>query len=171
MENKFETITNILRNAADAVDVEIATEPKMKKTDNPYLGRVKKHTAYIGVDFGANYTEEVNKRRLEEGKAADFQAKKSPYEYVNEYFVRKGDQLYLQILMQKDVKVKSLYEVDERPATEEEVKEIGTFMYSHGKATNQGLNDENVVEMRVVKIENIVAVGGHTWAKDACGEY
>ena len=163
---KMQTITNILRNATDAVDVEVATEPKMRKANNPYYGRVKKHTAYLGVDFGANYTEEVNKRRLEEGKTADFQAQKSPYERVNEYFVNRGNQLYLQMLLQKDNKSKVIYEVDERPATAEEVEEIKGFFYSSGKASNQGLNEGNEVQMRVVKIENIIAIGGKTWAKE-----
>lgn len=164
--DKMQTITNILRNATDAVDVEVATEPKMKKTNNPYYGRVKKHTAYLGVDFGANYTEEVNRRREEEGKTADFQSQKSPYERVNEYFVRKGDQLYLQMLLKKDNKTKVIYEVDERPATATEAEEIKGFFYSSGKASNQGLNEGNEVQMRVVKIENIVALGGETWAKE-----
>lgn len=163
---KYEQITNILRNATDAVDVEVATEPKMRKTNNPYFGRVKKHTAYLGVDFGANYTEEVNKRRIEEGKSADFQAKASPYERVNEYIVRKGDQYYLQMLLKKDNKTKVIYEVDDRPATDAEVSEIKGFFYSSGSASNQGLNEGNEVLMRVVKIENIIAIGGETWAKE-----
>ena len=167
MENiaKMETITNIL-NVNNVVDIQIATEPKMRKTNNPYYGRVKKHTAYLGVDFGANYTEEVNRRRAEEGKTADFQAKKSPYERVNEYFVRNGEQLYLQMLLKKDNQTKVIYELDERPATESEVDEIKNFFPKKNKPTNQGLTEGNEVQMRVVKIENIIAIGGETWAKE-----
>ena len=164
---KMQTITDILRNATDAVDVEIATEPKMRKTNNPYYGRVKKHTAYLGVDFGANYTEEVNRRRAEEGKTADFQAKKSPYEEVNPYFVRKGDQLYLRYMLKADAKpCKTIYEVDDRPATESEVEEIKGFFPKKSTPTNQGLEKGNEVVFRVTKIENIVALGGETWAKE-----
>ena len=163
MENKMNKITDILRNG-NAVDIEVATEPKMRKTGNPYMGRVKKHTGYIGVDFGASYTEEVNKRRLEEGKAADFQAKKSLYEDVNEFFVRKGEQIYLRMLLKKGNAKRVIWEVDGRPATESEIEEIKGFLQGGGSAKNQGLESGNEVEMRVVKIENIVAVGGETWA-------
>lgn len=156
-------ITDILRNGS-AIDIEVATEPKMRKTGNPYMGRVKKHTGYIGVDFGASYTEEVNKRRMEEGKAADFQAKKSPYEEVNEFFVRKGEQIYLRMLLKKSNAKRVIWEVDGRPATEAEVEDIKGFLQGGGSAKNQGLESGNEVEMRVVKIENIVAVGGETWA-------
>ena len=165
MENKMNKITNILRNG-NAIDIEVATEPKMRKTGNPYMGRVKKHTAYLGVDFGASYTEEVNKRRLEEGKAADFQAKKSPYEEVNEFFVRKGEQIYLRMLLKKDNAKRVIWEIDGRPATENEVSEIKGFLQGGGCAKNQGLESGNEVEMRVVKIENVVAVGGETWARE-----
>ena len=155
---RYEQLTNIIKNN-DLVDIEVATEPKMNKTNNPYYGRVKKHTAYLGVDFGKSYTKEVNRRRAEEGKTADFQAKKSPYERVNDYFVRKGEQIYLQMLLKKDNKTKCIYEVDNRPATEEEITAIKGFMPSKSKATNQGLNEGNEVQMRVIKIENIVAIG------------
>lgn len=163
MESKMNKITDILRNG-NAVDIEVATEPKMRKTGNPYMGRVKKHTGYIGVDFGASYTEEVNKRRMEEGKAADFQAKKSLYEDVNEFFVRKGEQIYLRMLLKKGNAKRVIWEVDGRPATEAEVEEIKGFLQGGGSAKNQGLESGNEVEIRVVKIENIVAVGGETWA-------
>lgn len=167
MNTKMQKITDILRSC-DVVDLEIATEPTMLKRGNPYIGRVKKHTAYLGVEFGKNYTEEVNKRRLEEGKAADFQAKKSPYEEVNEFFVRKGEQIYLRYLLAKDAKPsKTIYEVDGRPATESEIEEIKSFFPQKKSATNQGLEKGNEVDFRVTKIENIVALGGETWAVEA----
>ena len=121
----------------------------------------------MGVDFGYNYADEVNKRRLEEGKAADFQAKKSPYEEVNEYFVSKGDQLYLRYMLKADAKPsKTIYEVDDRPATEQEIEEIKSFFPKKSTPTNQGLEKGNEVIFRVTKIENIVALGGETWAKE-----
>lgn len=163
---KMQAITELLRTANDAVDVEVATEPKMKKTNNPYYGRVTKHTAYLGVDFGANYTQEVNRRRVEEGKNADFQAQKSAYERVNEYFVCKGEQLYLQLILKQGGETKVIYELDERPATDSEITEFKTYFYASNKAANQGLSEGNEVQIRVVKIENIVAIGGKTWSKE-----
>lgn len=168
MNDKMERITNIIR-AKGAVDIEISTEPSMRKTNNPYLGRVRKHSAYLGVMFGESYTAEVNRRREAEGKTADFKAKKSSYETVNEFFVRKGDQLYLQFMpsMEKDHNPKAIYEVDGRPATEEEVKEIVGFFYSKGDAAkSQGLERGNEVAFRITKIENIIALGGETWAAE-----
>lgn len=160
---KLEKITEILRTR-NVVDVETATTPTMNKTGNPYIGRVTKHTGYCGVDFGTSYTEEVNRRRIEEGKTADFKAQKSPYEEVNEFFVRKGEQLYLRMILKKENKKPAIWYLDNRPATEQEEKEIKSFLPKKNTAKNQGL--ENVVEYRVVKIENVVAVGGETWAEE-----
>lgn len=164
--NKIANIASVIM-LAGVVDIETATEPQMKKSGNPYLGRVKKHTAYLGVDFGTTYAEEVNKRRLEEGKSADFVANKSPYEEIegNPYFVCKGEQTYLRVLLNKDCKTKTIWEIDERPATEQEIAEIKGFLYSKGAGSGRQGLDESKVEMRVIKTENIVAVGNeqNTW--------
>lgn len=158
---KLEQITETIKTK-EVVDIETATEPKMNKTNNPYYGRVKKHTVYLNVDFGKNYTDEVNRRRAEEGKSTDFQAQKSLYESVNEYFVKRGKQVYLRFMFSKDTETKSIYTIDGRPATDAEVEEIKAFMPSKGKHTNQGL--EHQVDLRIVKIENIVSLGGLDWA-------
>lgn len=146
------------------VDLELRNEAKMNKRNNPLYGRVTKHTCYLGVSFGANYSAEVNKRRIAEGKEGDFKAQKSIYEDVNKYFVRKGEQLYLRLILDKDVKSRSIFEVDGRPATEEEVATIKAFMPTKSAPKNQGLSEGNEVQYRVVKIENIVAVGNHEGA-------
>ena len=162
IKQKIEKITNIINNNR-VVDIEIATEPQMRKTNNPYLGRVKKHTAYLGVDCGESYTAEVNRRRMDEGKEGDFQAKASIYERVNDYFVRRGEQAYLQMLLKQKHETKKIYEVDGRPATTTEVAEIESFLHGSGKSSKQGLGEGNEVQVRVVKIENVVALGGATW--------
>lgn len=158
---KLEQITETIKTK-EVVDIETATEPKMNKTNNPYYGRVKKHTAYLSVDFGKNYTDEVNRRRAEEGKSTDFQTQKSLYERVNEYFVKRGEQVYLQFMFNENTKTKSIYTIDGKPATDAEVEQIKSFMPSKGKHTNQGL--ERQVDLRIVKIENIVSLGGLDWA-------
>ena len=167
MNAKMQRITEIIDNN-NVVDIEISTEPKMNKTGNPYIGRVKKHTAYLGVEFGKNYADVVRERLLEEGKPTDFKAKKSPYTYVNKYFDRIGDQLYLRYILAKDAKpCKRIYEVDDRPATEQEAEEIESFMPSNkNSGANQGLSKENIVKPRWVKIQNVVALGGETWATE-----
>jgi len=158
---KLEQITETIKTK-EVVDIETATKPKMNKTNNPYYGRVEKHTAYLSVDFGKNYTDEVNRRRAEEGKSTDFQAQKSLYESVNEYFVKRGEQVYLRFMFSKDTETKSIYTIDGRPATDAEVEQIKAFMPNKGKHTNQGL--ERQVDIRIVKIENIVSLGGLDWA-------
>ena len=159
IKEKVEHISNIIKTCG-IVDVEIATEPKMNKKGNAYLGRVKKHTGYIGVKFGANYAEEVRKRLAEEGKKAEFTAKPSPYKYFNEYFDCIGSQLYLRMILEKDADIKPIYEVDNRPATKEEIEVIKSFMPAKkSSAEHQGLTLENEVKMRRVKIENVVGIG------------
>lgn len=167
MKTITETIA-ALENANATIMLETATDPKMNKRNNPYYGRVKKHTAYIGISFD-NYAEEVNTRRTEEGKDNGFIPKPSIYNRVNKYFVQKGEQLYIQFLFTKDCKIKTIWYVDDRPATTNEIDEFKAFMpQPKGNAAHQGLDTENEVKVRVVKLENIVAVGNdfetHTMA-------
>ena len=69
----METITRdnlrtMLESHGEQTEVTIVsnTTPRMRKTDNPYFDRIKKHAIVIG-DICWNYAEEVNKQRQREG--------------------------------------------------------------------------------------------------------
>lgn len=159
------TINTIIANGNTTM-VEICTEPKMNKRNNPLYGRVKKHTAYCGVNF-RTYSEVVNERRAEEGNTTDFVPNRSVYESINDFFCRKGEQIYFRLIFNKGIEIKSFYEVDNRPATEEEVEIIKSFLPSRkSSADHQGLSEENEVQMRVIKIENVVAIGHERYTEE-----
>lgn len=160
-----ETINNIIANGNTTM-VEICTEPKMNKRNNPLYGRVKKRTAYIGVNF-KTYSEVVNERRAEEGNTTDFVANRSIYEHINDFFCRKGEQIYFRLIFDKNIQIKAIYEVDNRPATADEIETIKSFLPSRkSSAEHQGLSEENEVQVRVIKIENLVAIGHETFTEE-----
>ena len=159
------TINTIIANGNTTM-VEICTEPKMNKRNNPLYGRVKKRTAYIGVNF-KTYSEVVNERRAEEGNTTDFVANRSIYEHINDFFCRKGEQIYFRLIFDKNIEIKAVYEVDNRPATADEIETIKSFLPSRkSSAEHQGLSEENEVQMRVIKIENLVAIGHETFTEE-----
>ena len=51
------------------------TEPKMRKTGNPYVGNVVK-VSRINATINHNYENSVNRQQLREGSDGDFQAEK-----------------------------------------------------------------------------------------------
>lgn len=67
MQIDTNSLANLLRNvrAATIVGLSARTVPAMRKTDNPYFGRVVKLTRLTAV-IGANYASAVNRRRVKE---------------------------------------------------------------------------------------------------------
>jgi hypothetical protein len=69
--------------------------PEMKKTDNPYLGRVHKIVTATGI-IGADYEQSVRRAELKTGGDGDFEAEARSWgAHVDRAFVSHGDQLYL----------------------------------------------------------------------------
>lgn len=144
----------------------LETRPTMRKTDNPFIGRVVKHSV-VEVRVCGDYEGEVNERRLAEGKEADFKAK--PLAWGRRVLSEGGlgtpliehkDQLYLQCQV---VGVGSVtFLVDGRPASVGELAEIGGFMSEREDGGGQGVDD--VVVVRTFKLASIVAlvVGGRS---------
>jgi hypothetical protein len=76
--NNIEKITSAIINNANkgttAIAFEAETTPRMRKTNNPYFGKVKK-VAHVGGLIGTNYENSVNNQLNREGKDANFTAK------------------------------------------------------------------------------------------------
>jgi hypothetical protein len=58
------------RKGASAVSIVTVTEPKMRKTDNPYFGRVARIARRSGM-VNANYENSVNRQRCREEQPTD----------------------------------------------------------------------------------------------------
>jgi len=129
------------------ISVDIASEPRMRKTGNPYLGATK-HVSLSGA-INHDYENSVNKQLAREGKEADFEVKKRSWgEHVDNWVVHK-DKYYLPIKIEGSSDATYVYEgelVDN--------DELKPFLYESKKPKTQ---DDVVKEIivRDVKIDSI----------------
>lgn len=157
------------------VTITTETEPRMRKTNNPYFGRVKKVTRLTNVALGYGYENVVNARLEREGKSADFEADKpkgKSWELYPLFLCSDKDetQKYLRTTMRKNTATKSVLTLDGEVVTDADtIAHIKSFIQSSAKPTNQGLEDENVVIVRDYKVQGIVSIeqGEKMWRRDA----
>lgn len=148
------------------------TKPQMRKTNNPYHGRVDNITERLG-NLGTDYENAVNNQREREGITATFSAEsmwKGAGEHVNKGIVRhKGTgENYLVFYPKSDMNGHPMnsdqrWLVDGIPATEAQIAEIKSFMPSRTDSGKQGT--EKPVPWRVFNLWNVleVAVGGKVY--------
>lgn len=141
----------------------VVTEPKMNKRNNPYFGRVHKATCLTNVAIGYSYENTVNNRLAREGADAEFQSQKpngrSWVEGMENILLvsdKDAEQMYLRTTMLRNTNSKSVYLIDGRKATEEEVEIIKTFLAKSSKPSNQGLSESVIV--RDYKLEGVLAL-------------
>ena len=141
----------------------VVTEPKMNKRNNPYFGRVHKATCLTNVAIGYSYENTVNNRLAREGADAEFQSQKpngrSWVEGMENILLvsdKDAEQMYLRTTMLRNTNSKSVYLIDGRKATEEEVEIIKTFLVKSSKPSNQGLSESVIV--RDYKLEGVLAL-------------
>lgn len=102
----------------------------MKKTNNPYIGRVQKRTSASGVLFNANYVgfdangnelpkEERNKEPLRWGVWRKYRKT-----------IDHNGKVYMRCYFTKNTRVKVEYLLDGRLATAKETEEIKSFLYA-----------------------------------------
>ena len=129
------------------ISADIASEPKMRKTDNPYLGATKVTTLSGAINF--DYESSVNNQLDREGKEADFKAAPRSWgQHVDNWIEHKGN-YYLPIKVQGHSDPIFIHEGNK---IDKEV--LKPFLYeSHKPHTQEELDKEVVV--RDVKIENI----------------
>jgi hypothetical protein len=174
MENTNINTISKLNKGIFGVEVVTSTEPAMRKTNNPFIGRVRKVSTYRNAILGVDYQNAVNGRLERKGETADYKsdAPKGKKWYNAFFYVSDKDEnvFYLKIGMRKNTTVESEYYVDGRIATASEVEEIKSFLTSHSssvkKQENAGLNEEEQYRIVAPKLENVVCVrlGGRTIA-------
>lgn len=140
------------RRGANIVSIETETTPRMRKTDNPYAGRLVKQSKINGM-INWYYENAVNNQREREGKNADFEAK--PRRWGSRIhgtpLVEHKGKYYLEL------KVENRYGktyIDDQ-GNEVPQEEIDEFLYN-SSSSRQGVEDE--VILRDYKLDSIKAI-------------
>ena len=121
-----EKVSNF-RKATFGLEIVTETEPAMRKTNNPYLHRVKKVTHYIDAVLGVDYQNAVNNRIARAGHEANYvaEAPKGKTHY-NAFFYQSldGETFYLKIGIYPSTQTNSMLFLDGQPATPTEIAAI-----------------------------------------------
>jgi hypothetical protein len=145
---------------AKAATIFAKTEPKMRKTDNPYIGRVLKHSQVNGM-VNWHYENSVNNQREREGHGEIFEALprkwgtriKRPDGTLTPLVEHKG-QWYLEVKVQQTIRHEYRFVGTERKLNRISMEELRKFLTERtGEGARQEL--EKVVILRDYALENI----------------
>lgn len=141
------------------------TTPKMRKTNNPYFGRVQKCTLTTNVALGYDYANNVNLRLERKGVEGEkFVAEKpNGKTWVKPKYILCADKdakkMYLRCTMRPTTKAVVRYLIDKRFATDKEIAEIKGFMPAPSTSKKQesaGLTEEEQVIVRDYGFDGII---------------
>jgi len=128
------------------------TEPKLLKRGNPLIGQdIKKITFYSNIGLGISYENTMNNRKEKNGEDRDFEAEK-PFGMSWEHFpfILKSDknpsQKYLRLQFYANTKVKSVFLINGKLATPNELEIIKQFTPK---------KNETEIKVVSVKLENV----------------
>jgi hypothetical protein len=134
------------------------TEPEMRKTNNPYLGRVQRRSRRL-CTIGLSYQDAVNEARILEGKPAGFVAKprKSGVRVGDSPLLDFNGKLQLEVIVLQDLESEWL--VDGQP-TPKDVLE--PWLPDSGTATRQDLQNPVVYRtFHLTSIREMITPFGH----------
>ena len=144
------------RKGAAIVSIVTRTSPEMRKTANPYFGRVTKVSKVL-VMVGWSYENAVNAQRLREAKDGDVvdyfesQPRKWGSRIKGTPFVEHKGAYYLEAKVQRSLGCQ--YEMDGKVIDPEILK---PFMKERSSAANQGVEREVIVrDYRLSSIEQV----------------
>ena len=167
MENSSINTISQMNKGVFGVQVVTFTEPRMRKTNNPYIGRVRKVANYTHIALGTDYKRTIESRmdRLGIEGGYDVEKAKGMHRY-NDFFMQSDkdeNQFYLNIIFDRSEKshVEKYYMVDGRLATEEETAEIESFCEkrsSCGKQNDAGLSGREEVKIIRPKLQNVIKI-------------
>ncbi len=138
-----------LRGGATPVTVLTVTEPRLKKTGNPFVG-VTRETRRNGF-VGGSYESIANNKREREGEARDFEAHPLPWgRHYNRYFIEHKGSFYLKVFP-VTTGVESVDIWRDEAGNVLSVDDLKPFFPK--KSENRGN-----VEWRTVKVDNIYEI-------------
>ena len=157
-------LTNLMMTSgAKVVTILAETDPSMRKTGNPFIGRVRKVTL-ANVSIGFVYANSVNRARVKEGVEPDFTPapRKWGVRINGTPLVEHKGQYYLEVRWLRTMS--SFLTLDREEVKDEEtLADIKSFIPTKSSnAEHQGLEDEII--LRDYKLESIRALiyGGET---------
>lgn len=167
MNNDAITTISEMKRGVFGVQVVTFTEPRMRKTNNPYLGRVRKVANYTHIALGTDYKRTVENRMEKLGIEGGYEVEKAKGMHrYNDFFMQSDkdeNQFYLNIIFDRSEKshVERYYMVDGRLATKEEENEIKGFEYERKeceKQNNAGLSGREEVKIIRPKLQNVIKI-------------
>lgn len=136
---------------AEMVSVYIGTDPRMRKTDNPYIGALKFQT--LSGIVGYDYENSVNNQLVREGKEADFKAEPRSWGVrISPKWVLHNDTRYLTLKIQGTSAPTFILNGEEIPY--EKVKPF--IPEKKSPATQADL--EKKIKHTDIKIDNIISI-------------
>lgn len=146
--SKIELIEKINSiKGASMVSIDIVSEPRMRKTDNPYLGATKSVTLSGVINF--NYENSVNNQLERENKERDFESQSRSWGTHEGNLITHKGEYYLSIKVQNSSQPVYIYEGHQL-----EKAAVEPFLYESRKPHTQE-NVEKEIVVRDVKISNI----------------
>ena len=136
-------------------EVTAITEPKMRKTDNPFFGRVEK-ISKMNVNFGGIYKNAVEKKMEKEGIEGNYEP--APLKWGQHYrdsrvIIEHKGNYYAQLRPLRADYVSYRWAENLKEMTEQEIQEMKTFFPQKKEGSRQPA--ENKVIIRTIKIKNI----------------
>ena len=151
------------------VTIVATTTPRMRKTDNPYFGQIKKHAVVVG-DICSSYSDEVNQQRQRENAlqlvagqpvsqpVEEFAAQPRVWGEKEETRERVGalvyhnDKVYLELLVKQSVNYE--YRTENGELIEKDL--VKPFLYVNKKPRTQRTDKE--VMIRDYLLDNVIAI-------------
>jgi hypothetical protein len=164
-----EELMNIMNGLKKATFAHIEYVSEVKLPKKLGLGLVTKTTSGT-VQLYYNYGSAVNRRLTANGEVAEFKAEPLPWGewYLADRLISHKEQFYLRFYLLRGEHMESVYYVDGRPATEDEVTLITAYLKQTRKGSNTqaaaGLTDRQVMPkgVNIANIRKLVA-GGKTY--------
>lgn len=170
---KNELIQLLDKTNAETITIVQRKEAQMNKTDNPFFhkeGRkmvpdhkVEKQSKVVYLYGGGSYEERVNEALRADGSTNEFKggALKWGEWFVQNKIIMHQDQFYVRVYVDKDNTPNVQYFVDDKPATDEQVKTIKEFeVKSSGSAkqANEGLSEEKQIIPNNIRFDTIITI-------------
>lgn len=165
MENIINQVSTT-KKATFGVEIITETIPAMRKTNNPFVGRVTKVTHYIDGVLGVDYQNTVNRHLAKNGLEANYQSEAPKgKKHFNAFFYQSlndEDVFYLKIGIYPNTIISSMYFLDGQPATPAQIEQIKTFLQAKSsnvqKQADAGLTNEQQYHIVAPKTSNVVKI-------------
>lgn len=140
--------------SAKFATIKTLTDPKMRKTNNPYLGTMKETVMNITLNF--NYENSVNSQRTKEGTENDFEAlpRKWGQRVPNTCLVMHNGKIYIEV--KANGKPQSTSFISPDGTTIEKSLLLPFLPVKKSNAEHQGVEKEII--LRDYSLENITGI-------------